>query len=239
MDHSIGTAGWAIPRDVRDAFPPEGTALQRYAARFACVEINSTFYRSHRASTYARWAADVPASFRFALKVPKEITHVRRLSDCRDSLARFLDETAPLGQKRGPMLVQLPPKLGYDAGVARAFFSAFRELHEGTIVCEARNAEWFSAQADALLGDYRVARVCADPAVVPEAAVPGGWRDVAYVRLHGAPRMYYSSYDSQAIERVKMLLDCSGARDVWCIFDNTASGAAAHDALLLQQLLER
>lgn len=239
MDYSIGTAGWAIPRDVRDAFPPEGTGLQRYAARFGCVEINSTFYRSHRSSTYERWASDVPAWFRFSLKVPKEITHVRRLNGCDDSLARFLDETAPLGQKRGPMLVQLPPKLGYDMGVARAFFSAFRELHEGTIACEARNAEWFSADADALLREYRVARVCADPAVVPEAASPGGWRDLAYVRLHGSPRMYYSSYEPADVERVKTLLECSAARDAWCIFDNTASGAAARDALLLAQLLER
>lgn len=238
MDQSIGTAGWAIPRHVRDAFPAEGSTLQRYAARFGCVEINSTFYRSHRSSTYARWAADVPADFRFALKVPKEITHARRLSDCAGELARFLDETAPLGAKRGPMLVQLPPKLGYDASIARAFFSAFRELHQGAIACEARNAGWFSADADALLCEYRVARVCADPAVVPEAAVPGGWPGFAYVRLHGSPRTYYSSYDLPALERVKTLLTGSAARDVWCIFDNTASGAAARDALTLRQMFE-
>lgn len=237
MDHSIGTAGWAIPRDVRDAFPPEGTALQRYAARFGCVEINSTFYRSHRPSTYERWAASVPASFRFSVKVPKEITHVRRLDGCGDLVARFLDETAALGERRAALLVQLPPSFAFDEPLVRTFLENLRERYPRTIACEPRHASWFEPDAEALLERLAVARVAADPAVVPEAAVPGGYRGAAYVRLHGAPRVYYSPYDAQALQNVAALIRHTVAGEVWCIFDNTASGAAAGNALALQQLV--
>ncbi|MBV9271007.1 MAG: DUF72 domain-containing protein, partial [Candidatus Eremiobacteraeota bacterium] len=74
----VGTAGWSVPKDVRQEFSPDGPALQRYAGRFDCVEINSTFYRTHRPSTFERWANSVPGGFRFSLKMPKAVTHERR-----------------------------------------------------------------------------------------------------------------------------------------------------------------
>src|SRR3712207_3367874 len=129
----VGTAGWAIPRAVAEHFPSEGTGLQRYAARFDCVEINSTFYRSHRPGTLARWAEAVPEHFRFAVKAPKAITHEKRLAGCEALLARFLHETAELGEKRGPVLVQLPPSLAFDAEVARGFLRTLGGLHDGPV----------------------------------------------------------------------------------------------------------
>src|SRR6185312_17112458 len=98
--------------------------------------INSSFYRPHRPATYARWAASVPAGFRFAVKVPKEITHTRRLVATAEPLRRFLAEASALGDKIGPLLVQLPPSLAYDSDVAAGFFDALRERFEGSVVCE-------------------------------------------------------------------------------------------------------
>jgi hypothetical protein len=92
----IGTAGWSIALAHADAFPAEGAGLERYAARFDCSEINSTFHRPHRASTYERWAASVPEGFRFSAKLPKTITHERRLVDAEPLLAAFLAEVQPL-----------------------------------------------------------------------------------------------------------------------------------------------
>ncbi len=123
-ERRIGTAGWALPPDVRDRFAAGATQLERYASRFNCVEINSSFYRPHRASTYERWARTVPDDFRFALKVPKEITHVRRLVDVDDEVERFLDASAALGHKRDVLLVQLPPSFAYDDVVVPAFLHA-------------------------------------------------------------------------------------------------------------------
>jgi uncharacterized protein YecE (DUF72 family) len=232
----VGTAGWKIAGPVRERFGGDGTHLERYARVFSCAEINSSFYRPHRPSTYARWAASVPDDFRFALKVPKEITHKRRLVDALEPLEQFLSETASLGAKRAVLLVQLPPSFAYDAGVVAAFFGATRERYDGVLACEPRHATWFTGQADALLRDVRVARVAADPALVPAAAEPGGWNGFAYYRLHGSPRTYYSAYDDERLRDTARLLR-AGTVPAWCIFDNTAMDAAAGNALTLTELL--
>ncbi|MBV8367339.1 MAG: DUF72 domain-containing protein [Candidatus Eremiobacteraeota bacterium] len=232
----VGTVGLTVPAAVRERFDDAGTHLQRYATRFSCAEINSSFYRSHRQSTYARWAASVPDDFRFAAKVPKEITHVRRFADSVEPLERFLAETSALGPKRAVLLVQLPPSFAFDSALASAFFASVRERYDGGLACEPRHASWFSVDSDALLRSFEVARVAADPTVVPAAAVPGGWDGFAYYRLHGSPRTYYSAYDEAALRAVANRLRAE-ARPAWCIFDNTAFGAAAGNALQLSQLL--
>src|SRR5215207_8348007 len=97
----IGTAGWTIPARFRHLFPEGGSGLERYAARFTSAEINSTFHRSHKPQTYVRWAAAVQADFRFAVKLPKAITHERRLADCADRLDCFLEEVSVLAPSWG------------------------------------------------------------------------------------------------------------------------------------------
>ena len=151
-------------------------------------------------STYARWAAETPEGFAFAVKVPKEITHTRRLVDAAEPLDRFLAETAALGPKRGPLLVQLPPSLAYDAEVVGSFLSVLRRRYDGGVACEPRHPSWFAAEVDRELSDHDVARVAADPAVVPPAAEPGGWGGLVYYRLHGSPQMYYSAYPAGYLE---------------------------------------
>lgn len=228
----IGTAGWAIPRAHADRFPIDGGTLQRYAGIFQGVEINSTFHRHHRPATYARWAESTPDNFRFSLKLPKVITHQRKLVEAGEPLEDFLTGARLLGKKLGPILVQLPPSLAFEPGLATSFFTTLRDRHAGPIVCEPRHASWFADEADALLKTSTIGRVAADPAVVPAAAEPGGWREPAYYRLHGSPRKYFSAYEEESIRRLASVLE-EAAGEVWCIFDNTASGAAAGDALNL------
>ncbi|GAC1583284.1 MAG: DUF72 domain-containing protein [Candidatus Elarobacter sp.] len=231
----IGTAGWAIPRDVREQFPTDGSRLERFGAVFGGAEINSSFYRPHRRSTYERWSQSVPAGFAFSLKLPKEITHTRRFAGCTEPLERFLEESAGLGRKRAVVLAQLPPSFAFDVTLAGAFFALLRERYDGEVACEPRHPTWFGPAADALLRDRRIARVAADPPVVPEAAEPGGWDGFAYYRLHGSPRTYYSAYDDARLEAFAARLRVRGDRaPAWCIFDNTASGAATANALALQ-----
>lgn len=229
----IGTAGWSITRAEQPRFASEGTHLERYSRVLPVAEINSSFYRPHRPELYAKWAAGVPDDFRFSAKIPKVITHERRLLDCEEPLAAFLDEVAALGTKLGCLLVQLPPSFEYDESLAGAFLEVFRALHEGPIALEPRHATWFGRAPAALLAEYDVARVAADPARVPAAARPGGARDLAYYRLHGSPRIYWSRYEAGYIEELAARLTASArrAREVWCIFDNTASSSAMPNAL--------
>lgn len=230
----VGTAGWAIPRAVADRFPADGSALQRYAARFDAVEINSSFHRPHRRTTYERWAASVPEHFRFAVKLPRTITHERRLVDAAEPLARFADEVGGLNAKRGPLLAQLPPSLVFDAGIAGGFFDLLAVTLSGAVVCEPRHASWFSNEADALLTAHQVARVAADPARVPDAARPGGWSGLTYARWHGSPLTYRSSYDSDALAGHAAM---ARTAESWTIYDNTTLGAATANALALAALL--
>jgi uncharacterized protein YecE (DUF72 family) len=232
----IGTAGWSVPRRFTARFP-SGKGLERYAARFNAAEINSTFYRSHRAQTYSRWSSAVPEGFRFAVKLPKAITHERRLANSDELLAIFLGEIAHLGSRLGPLLIQLPPSLAFDPAVAEPFLRLLRSRTETDVVCEPRHPSWFESDADHLLMDCRVARAAADPARVPEAAIPGGWQELAYFRLHGSPRMYFSEYDETFIADLAARIRSGAASETWCIFDNTGSGAAIGNALDLAEHL--
>ena len=235
-DFRIGTAGWTIPAASASSFPREGSSLERYAARFDCAEINSSFHRSHRPGTWQRWASSVPDGFRFSAKLPREITHQRRLADCSAALASALAEMEGLGDRLEILLVQLPPSLVFELSAAGAFFAELRARWSRGIACEPRHPSWFEPGPEALLTDRRVARVAADPARVPVAAEPGGWRGLAYYRLHGSPRTYRSSYDDGRLEDYAGRL-AAEAGPAWCIFDNTASGAATADALKLKALM--
>ena len=231
----IGTAGWSIPAQHAGAFPEEGSHLQRYSRVFSAVEINTSFYRPHRPSTYERWAGTVPAGFRFAVKMPKEITHARRLVQAEEPLVRFLGEIRSLGDKLGPVLVQLPPSLAFKADLA-GFFRDLCTRFGGAVACEPRHRSWFTDEVDQLLGELHIARVAADPDLVPRAGAPGGWTGLRYYRLHGSPRMYYSAYPRESLAALARRLT-GQAGVTWCIFDNTAEGAAAHDAMALADLL--
>jgi len=215
---------------VRDRFPPGPSLLHRYAAVFSALEITSSFYRPHRPATYARWARSVPEGFRFAVKLPRSVTHESRLAGTVPLVERFLAEVGALGSRLGVLLAQLPPSLDFERQLAARFFDDLRARHAGPVACEPRHPSWFTGEADDLLRSLEIARVAADPAVVPDAATPGGWPGFAYWRLHGSPRMYYSAYNHADLDRLTLAV-AAAPGVVWCIFDNTAAGAAAGQAL--------
>lgn len=230
----IGTAGWNIAAQYKSTFPDTGTQLEKYAARLNGVEINSSFYRPHQRKTYERWAASVPAAFRFSVKLPRTITHDRRLRDSDDLLHRFLDEVSGLGSKLGVLLVQLPPSLAYDAATAKDFFAGLTQV-DARIACEPRHASWFTAAADQALKRLGIARVAADPPRTPQGDAPGGDTSFGYWRLHGSPRIYYSDYSAAVLKDMARKMR---AHD-WCIFDNTTAFHALGNALALMDLTRK
>jgi uncharacterized protein YecE (DUF72 family) len=234
----IGCAGWSLPSKMAGLFPGEGSHLERYSQVFPCVEINTSFYRSHQPKTYLRWAGSVPEAFRFSIKMPRTITHELRLRQCEVPLRGFFDEVASLGDKLGCVLVQLPPSLALDEQDAAAFFSLLRDCSPVPVACEARHASWFTPLAGSLLAAAGVACVQAHPSPVAGVECPGD-EGLLYIRLHGAPDIYYSAYDDAFIKGVaaQVRLARKKNRDVWCIFDNTARGEAVPNALALMQML--
>ena len=235
----IGCAGWAIASRQAALFGEGDNTLARYATRFSVAEINSTFHRSHRADTYVRWAATVPRTFRFSVKLPKAITHEARLVRSGAAIATFAKEIAGLGAKLGGVLVQLPPSLSFDARVAGNFFRRLRGAFDVPIACEPRHASWFEPRVDALWARHDIARVRADPPKPEGAASPGDAGEWRYFRLHGTPRMYYSAYDDASLASfAHELRACAGVKHpAWCIFDNTAHSHAVENAARLQELI--
>jgi len=215
--------------------------LSRYATRFNAVEINSSFYRPHQRKTYERWAGSVPADFRFSVKLPKLITHELGLRNAGAALDRFIDEVGGLGAKLAGALVQLPPGLAFDARVANQFFAPLRRRFPYAIACEPRHASWFTPAPERIWARYRIARVSADPVLHPHAQASGDHGPWRYWRWHGSPRVYYSEYSDQALQRLAAEVRATSADGTtsWVIFDNTAHGHATANAARLQSLLAR
>lgn len=186
-----GCAGWTLTRDTLAA-SDHGSHLERYASVFGAVEINSSFYRSHQAKTWQKWGDAVPDDFRFSVKMPRTITHDANLVGIEAPLRQFADEVESLGAKLGCVLVQLPPKLAFEPSVARDFIAKLTERFRCMIALEARNASWFGEEATALLSGSDVTPVIADSAKGQEGPHTPTTANI-YVRLHGAPRIYYSS----------------------------------------------
>jgi uncharacterized protein YecE (DUF72 family) len=236
-------------------FDAGDSMLATYASRFDCVEINSSFYRPHLCKSYERWAASVPADFRFSVKLPKLVTHEMRLEGVGKPLDAFASQVAGLGAKLGGILVQLPPSLVLDLRVATRFFTMLRRrFPEASLACEARHASWFGPAGDALWQRHVVSRVGADPPPVEGADRPGGSGSWRYWRMHGSPRMYYSAYGEAALAALAAAVRDAATlgavkpmnagrvtpagRECWVVFDNTAHGHATSDALQLRSLLD-
>jgi uncharacterized protein YecE (DUF72 family) len=234
LECHVAIAGWSIRKEQKDLFAAEGSHLQRYASRFAAVEINSSFYGSHRRETYEKWAASVPNGFRFAVKVPKLLTHDHCLEETGGALKQFLGEIGGLKGKLGCVLVQLPPSLAYEPRTVETFFGALRARYRGPAVCEPRHPTWFTGAADRRLEAHGVGRVAADPSCGEGGEEPSGSSRIAYFRLHGSPVMYHSSYDAAFLDRMAARMrELARDRPVWCVFDNTARGAATTNAIQL------
>ena len=234
----IGLAGWteAVGR-FRSFYPlppdiDRPTGLQRYAHSFDFAEINASFYRRMRRSTFEKWAQDTPADFGFSVKMYRGLTHFHRLKDTSD-LEGFIDSIEGLGGKLLAVLVQLPPSLAFDSDIVSSFFVALRRMYAGPVACEPRHASWESSDVAAMLGDLDVGIVRVSIPAVDEPAGPGP----VYVRLHGSPRRYFSSYDTEDLQRLAAWLGGHPAHRRFVVFDNTASSAATRNARELRDLI--
>jgi uncharacterized protein YecE (DUF72 family) len=159
--------------------------------------------------------------------------------NCDEILLKFVGEVGALGSKLAVLLVQLPPKLDFQAAPVESFFERLSSLTPARLVCEPRHPSWFEDEADERLRSLAVARIAADPALTPRAARPGGWRGLSYWRLHGSPAMYRSAYGEDRLAAYAALIreERQAGHAVWCMFDNTAASAATGDAIALSARL--
>ena len=232
----IGTSGWSYKSWHGDFYPADLSRKDElgYLARvLTSTEINATFYRLQKESSFQRWYAATPPEHVFAVKGSRYITHLLRLRDAGPALEKFFGSgVLELKEKLGVLLWQLPATLAFDAELVGGFLEALPGGHRHAF--EPRHASWASEEADQLLTAYGVATVYSDsPRKWP--VVDRDTADFRYVRLHGHSELYASRYSERSLDRwaERCRAWTAAGQDVHVYFDNDARGHAPHDALRL------
>ncbi|MDT8272474.1 MAG: DUF72 domain-containing protein [Desulfomonilia bacterium] len=233
---SIGTSGWTYDH-WRGVFYPEDIPktrwLEFYCRAFSTVEVNATFYRHMKPSTVEKWEQNTPEGFCWSIKANRLITHIKRLRDVHEPLKRFLSSVAPLGEKLGPIIFQLPPSLAFDEGLLMTFLSLIPNHFHCAL--EARNRSWVNERAFSCLHQHKVAWCISDTAG-RHPCYEEITADFVYLRLHGSKKLYASSYTEDELAawaaRIK-----GWERDTYAYFDNDFMGYAPNNALKLKALL--
>lgn len=235
-DLRIGTSGWHYASWHGPFYPFEVKAkgeLAFYATRFDATEINNSFYRVPTEKAVAAWRDGTPDDFVFAWKMSRFVTHYKRIADVAENLAFIFGRMAPLGEKGGPVLFQLPPQLHADRErLARLLMQL---PTDGRYVFEFRHASWYERPILDLLAEHDVALCLSDHAVAPAP-----WEVTArfvYVRGHGPSGRYHGSYTDAVLQGwAADIRHWRGAgKSVYCFFDNDVKSAAPHDAERLRR----
>ncbi|MGV9712572.1 DUF72 domain-containing protein [Gordonia sp. NPDC003424] len=234
----IGTSGWQYADWRGLLYPvklPQRRWLSCYADTFSTVEVNSTFYRLPKESTFTEWASEVPAGFTMSVKMSRYLTHVRRLSDPAEPVSRFLARAAGLGDHLGPILIQLPPNLEMNV---EALDMTLREFPASVrVVVEPRHHSWWHDDVQELLSRHGAALCWADRR---SRLLTPTWRtaDFGYVRLHEGTASPPTGYGRSAIDTWlrRLASEFDDGEDVYVYFNNDAGGAAVVNA---QQMCRR
>jgi uncharacterized protein YecE (DUF72 family) len=236
----VGTSGWQYAH-WRGRFYPKGVAqarwLEHYAARFATVESNAAFYRLPEAHTFEAWAERTPDDFVMAVKASRYLTHVRRLRDPAEPVARLLERASGLGPKLGPVLLQLPPDLKADLELLAATLAAFPA--KVRVAVEPRHDSWWTDELRELLVERGAALCLADS---PRRRTPV-WRtaDWGYLRLHEGRASPHPCYGRTALatwaRRLAELWPRSA--ELFVYLNNDPQGCAVRDARWLAQAAAR
>jgi uncharacterized protein YecE (DUF72 family) len=236
----VGCSGW-VYKHWRGIFYPEGLPqkrwFERYAEEFDTVEINASFYRLPLASTFDAWREKAPPGFRYAVKVNRFITHMKKLLDCREEVERFIALARPLQGKLGPLLYQLPPSLHKNLERLETFLSWLPDDLEQVV--EFRHRSWYDSDALALLDKFGVGFVCHDLRGLLSPRWASG--RTAYVRFHGTSGRYHGRYSDEALLSWTdwLIEQAKSGRSCWCYFNNDIHGHAIEDARTLKAMVRQ
>lgn len=233
----VGTSGWQYPHWRRVFYPEkltQRTWLQYYAERFQTAEVNNTFYNLPERSVFERWRASTASDFTFALKMSRYLTHLKRLRDAQAPVRLFLERAAGLGEKRGPILLQLPPRFRVNVPLLAAALEVFDRSVR--VAVEFRDETWFTDETRQALESRGVALCLADS---PRRKQPL-WRTAAwsFVRFHEGAGSHAPGYERDALQRwvARIAQMWSPSEDVYAYFNNDAFGYAIKDAVTFAEL---
>ncbi|HDI78910.1 MAG TPA: DUF72 domain-containing protein [Desulfobacteraceae bacterium] len=234
--YRIGTSGWNYPH-WKGRFYPENISRNRwlefYTKKFDTLELNATFYRIPKPTTFRGWYKRTPEGFIWALKANRVITHIRRLKDCREPLSQFLGLLKEIREKAGPVLFQFPPSLKFDKELFEDFCQLLPPDYRYTI--EVRNPSWIDDKAFDIMYKFKIALCIADSAgrypFHKEITA-----DFVYIRLHGSKKLYASEYTEEELQMWAKDIHEWG-KETFVYFDNDFNGYAVKNALRLKEIL--
>ena len=241
---NIGTSGWSY-KHWKAAFYPEDMKptdyLLFYTEHFDITEINASFYRLPLKSTVENWVKKVPKRFRFCPKINRYITHIKRLKDPEETVARFFDVFEPMKEKMGPVLVQLPPSLKFDYDVAEHFYTTLKKNFKAySFAMEVRHETWMTEESFTLMSKYDMAFVISQSGEKFPYAETVTAKNI-YVRFHGPKELYASSYSDEMLKGFakKFQRWINEGHYIWAFFNNDVGLHAIHNAKTLKAIMEK
>jgi len=235
----IGTSGWHYESWVGNFYPKninKNQWLEYYSGFFDTVEVNSSFYHHIKEEVFENWFRHTPDDFRFCIKAPRYITHIKRLIGCSEPFKKMLDSASKLGYKLGLFLFQLPPNLKKDSERLKRFLSSLPGNYR--YVFEFRDESWFSYEIYKILDAYNAAIVISDSPMFPYHEITTG--GISYIRMHGRGELYSSKYFKEDLERIACLIkkNIDSGITTHVYFNNDAFGNAVKDATELKGIME-
>lgn len=238
----IGTSGWSNGYWKGRLYPQDSKSkefLQFYAQAFNASEINTTFYHLPKSTTVEGWINSVPKDFKFCVKMSRFITHIKRLKEPEQPLQRFFDAIAALKKLMGPVLIQLPPSLKFDADIAKHFFDTLKKNHPRyRFAIEARHLSWYEPEAIKFLKKYKMAVVIAESGG-RYPTVENVTTDVVYIRFHGPEKLFDSSHSDEMLKAYADKIEKwqESGHTIWVFFNNTMHEHALDNAATLKEYL--
>lgn len=239
----VGTSGWQY-KDWRGRFYPTGMPqrvwLEYFAEHFGTVEVNNAFYRLPERETFEQWRARTPADFCVAVKMSRYLTHIKRLRDAAEPVSRFLGRAEALGDRLGPVLLQLPPNLPAGADLLEDALEQFPASVR--VAVEPRHRSWWTTEVRSMLERHHAALSWADRRGRPVTPL---WRTAewGYLRMHEGAARPRPRYGRAALvswlDRVGEAFGNLDRDDVYVYFNNDHGGAAIVDANAFGDLAAR
>lgn len=238
----IATSGWSY--NWKGFFYPENLKsadyLNYYASQFNATEINSSFYHFTMVKTIEKWLTTTPDNFKFCPKINRQITHYSKLKNVEQPLKLFMDRFSLMGNRLGPVLIQLPASFKFDNSLVEDFYKLLRtDYPDKKFAIEVRHPSWFSDNSLDLMKKYNIIFVIASSGVrFPYFETVTS--NSVYLRLHGDEKLYSSSYTDQQLKKyAEMVISyLKEKKEVWIFFNNTMDGAAVSNAKAIKQMIE-
>jgi len=240
----IGTSGWSYKHWKGNFYPPDlksADYLNYVAGHFNCIEINTSFYHLPKPATVKQWMKEVPGNFKFCPKMSRYLTQMKKLLDPEEPLSRFFSVFRQMKKKMGPVLLQLPPQLGFHRERTEKLFQVLKRRYSSyRLALECRHDSWFTEEAVSLLTKYKITFVIADSG----GRFPAGEfitaKDI-YVRFHGPDGSYATSYSLKSLRSYAK--KCTGwsakGHHVWMFFNNDIHGYAIQNAETLKKMISK